>query len=210
MMKKMPKYSPNISANLIKQSQEFTHLEDPISLGDVRAALKRMVTGKAARPSGIMSNVLKPMVWQEEGLEDEADELANANADHLASVIHSLFIDFWENKLDFESWKQGTLVPVPKSGNLSILNKWRPVCLLEISYKVLASIIGRRINPVIHNHRLEDQCVSLNSKGCPDANFSLRSALQIQIEHNIPTHVLSVDLVKAFDLVNHEFLWLVL
>jgi len=52
-------------------------------------------------------------VWREEGLEAEADELANADADCLASLIHSLFLDFWESKLDFESWKQGILVPVP-------------------------------------------------------------------------------------------------
>eukprot|EP00957_Ditylum_brightwellii_P124742 9507534-Ditylum_brightwellii.AAC.1 len=52
---------------------------------------------------------------------------------------------------------------------------------------------------------LQVQCGSLNSKGCPDANFSLRSTLQIQREHDIATHVLFVDLVKAFDLVNHKF-----
>eukprot|EP00957_Ditylum_brightwellii_P000528 40587-Ditylum_brightwellii.AAC.1 len=40
---------------LIEQSQKFTHLEDPISLGDVCTALKCMATGKATRPSGITS-----------------------------------------------------------------------------------------------------------------------------------------------------------
>eukprot|EP00957_Ditylum_brightwellii_P080516 6124386-Ditylum_brightwellii.AAC.1 len=37
--------------DLIAQSQEFTHLEDPISLGEVRAALKCITNGKAAEPS---------------------------------------------------------------------------------------------------------------------------------------------------------------
>eukprot|EP00957_Ditylum_brightwellii_P034657 2627281-Ditylum_brightwellii.AAC.1 len=66
------------------------------------------------------------MVWREEGLEAEADKLANADADCLASLIHSLLLDFWESKLDFESWKQGILAPVPKTGDLSNPNKWRP------------------------------------------------------------------------------------
>eukprot|EP00957_Ditylum_brightwellii_P012542 947707-Ditylum_brightwellii.AAC.1 len=66
------------------------------------------------------------MVWWEEGLKDKADELANTDADYLASVIHSLLLNFWESKLDFESWKQGILAPVPKTSNLSNPNKWRP------------------------------------------------------------------------------------
>eukprot|EP00957_Ditylum_brightwellii_P024476 1847371-Ditylum_brightwellii.AAC.1 len=138
------------------------------------------------------------MVWRDTSL--EADKFANEDANFLASVIHDLLTDFWESNLNFESWKQGTLAPVPKTGNLSNPNKWRPVCLLETSYKVLASIIAHRINPVIKDTGLETQCGSLNSKGFPDANFSLGSALQIRREYGIATHVLFVDLVKAFDL----------
>eukprot|EP00957_Ditylum_brightwellii_P112679 8589449-Ditylum_brightwellii.AAC.1 len=64
------------------------------------------------------------MVWQDTSL--EADNPANEDAEFLASVVHELLMDFWESKLDFESWKQGTLAPVPKTGNLSNPNKWRP------------------------------------------------------------------------------------
>eukprot|EP00957_Ditylum_brightwellii_P115055 8775756-Ditylum_brightwellii.AAC.2 len=35
--------------------------------------------------------------------------------------------------------KENILVPVPKSGNLSNPNKWRPVCLLGTSYKLFRS-----------------------------------------------------------------------
>eukprot|EP00957_Ditylum_brightwellii_P171330 13042569-Ditylum_brightwellii.AAC.1 len=153
--------------DLIDQLPDFTRLAAPISLQEVCAALQRMANGKAAGPSGITSDALN-------------GSPANADANFLASVIHDLLLDFWESNLDFESWKQGTLAPVPKSGDLSNPNKWRPVCLLETSYKVLASIIAHRINPVIRDNGLEAQCGSLNSKGCPDANFSLRSAIQIR------------------------------
>eukprot|EP00957_Ditylum_brightwellii_P053955 4086786-Ditylum_brightwellii.AAC.1 len=66
---------------------------------------------------------------------DPEDEEVNVNADFLATVIHDLLLDLCASKLDFESWKQGILAPVPKSGNLSNPNNWRPVCLLETSYK---------------------------------------------------------------------------
>ena len=40
--------------------------------------------------------------------------------------------------------------------------------------------------------------------------MSLKKALQTRREHNMSTDVLFVDLVKAFDTVNHEFLYKVL
>eukprot|EP00957_Ditylum_brightwellii_P175185 13337114-Ditylum_brightwellii.AAC.1 len=143
-----------------------------------------MANGKAAGPSGITLDALKSSVWRDNDLPN--NDPVNDDLDFLASVIHDLSTDFWESKLNFESWKQGTLVHVPKSEDLSNPTKWRPVCLL--------------INPVIMDHGLEAQYRSLNSKGCPNANFSLRSSLQIQREHNIATHVLFMDLIKAFDL----------
>eukprot|EP00957_Ditylum_brightwellii_P197993 15084416-Ditylum_brightwellii.AAC.1 len=86
-------------------------------------------------------------------------------------------------------WKEGTLSPV-----------------LEKAYKILASILAFWINPLVRDHGLESQCRSLNSKGCPNTLFAHKTALQARREHNVATHVLFVDLVKAFDSLNHDFL----
>eukprot|EP00957_Ditylum_brightwellii_P023240 1754044-Ditylum_brightwellii.AAC.1 len=80
-----------------------------------------MANGKAPGPSGITSDALKSMVWTEVTPEDEG---ANDNADYLASVI--MLVEFWKSALDFKSWKFGILSPVPKKGDLSNPNKWRP------------------------------------------------------------------------------------
>eukprot|EP00957_Ditylum_brightwellii_P190049 14468260-Ditylum_brightwellii.AAC.1 len=79
--------------DLIGHIQDFTHLEDPISLKEVRDALKRMANGKATGPSRITSNALKSMVWREDDLSEE-EKSANDNADFLASVINELLLDF--------------------------------------------------------------------------------------------------------------------
>eukprot|EP00957_Ditylum_brightwellii_P180648 13761516-Ditylum_brightwellii.AAC.1 len=133
--------------DLIDQLPDFLHLATPITLLEVCAALQRMANGKAPGPSGTTSDALKSMVWCDSGLDKE--DSANKDAEYLASVVHKLLLDFWESNLDFESWKQGTLAPVPKTGDLSNPHKWQPVYLLETSYKVLASIIAYRSNPVI-------------------------------------------------------------
>eukprot|EP00957_Ditylum_brightwellii_P034465 2614043-Ditylum_brightwellii.AAC.1 len=109
--------------DLIPPHDYFTHLAELPSLSEVRAALHRMANGKAPGPSGITSDALKSMVWTEATPEDE---VANDNANYLASVIHDMLVEFWKSALDFESWTSGILLPVPKKGDLSNPNKWCP------------------------------------------------------------------------------------
>eukprot|EP00957_Ditylum_brightwellii_P126823 9667405-Ditylum_brightwellii.AAC.1 len=166
-----------------------------------------MANGKSPSPTGVTSDAFCAMVWCEA---DPAQAGLNADADYLCQYITDILKLFWEGELDVEAWKTGSLSPVPKPGDLFDPNKWRPVCLLKTSYKVLASILACQINPLVRDHRLEAQCRSLNLKGCPNAPFSLKSALQIRREHSLSTHVLFVDLVKAFDTVNRDFLFKIL
>ena len=59
---------------------------------------------------------------------------------------HFNFItDFWEDKVKFEEWHEGQVVPVPKSEDLSNPNKLRGVNLLYIGSKVFSSPICKRL-----------------------------------------------------------------
>ena len=89
-------------------------------------------------------------------------------------------------------------------------NNLRPVCLLDVTYKILAAIIAERMNPHIRDDGMEEQCGCLKRKGCPDAVFPLKTAIQLRREHNQESYVVFVDLVKAFDTVNHKLMALVL
>uniref|UniRef100_A0A7S2MNV9 Reverse transcriptase domain-containing protein n=1 Tax=Helicotheca tamesis TaxID=374047 RepID=A0A7S2MNV9_9STRA len=152
-------------------------LSEAPSLAEVRAAIKRMANGKSPGPSDISSDAYKAMTWMEPNPDDED---SNADAEYNLGILHSILVEFWEGRLDIKGWKTGSLRPIPKKGDLSNPNKWCPICLLEITYKVLASIIARRINPIVRDDGLESQCGCLNSKGCQDALFALKSALQIR------------------------------
>ena len=44
----------------------------------------------------------------------------------------------------------------------------------------------------------------------PDAVFPLKPAIQLRREHNLESFVVFVDLVKAFDTINHKLMILVL
>jgi hypothetical protein len=83
-------------------------------------------------------------------------------------------------------------------------NNWRGVCLKELTSKVISSIVSTIILAVLAGNTVEEQFATI---GCQQAMHSLRAALSIRRTHDIDTYVLFVDLVKAYDTVNHALLF---
>jgi hypothetical protein len=114
---------------------------------------------------------------------------------------------FWKNDqfqpIDF---KQIKLSVLPKKGNLSDPNKWRGIALGNIAAKCIAT----RLTKYRTTFGINEQCGSLFGKGCANATFLLKLALQTLHKHNQESFTLFVFLVKAYDTVNRELLWLIL
>ena len=106
-----------------------------------------------------------------------------------------MIISIWEGGPIPEEWRFGTLCPIFKlKGETTDPNNWRPVCLLDVTYKILAAIIADRMNPHIRDDGMEEQCGCLQRKGCSDAVFPLKTAIQLRREHNLETHVVCLFL----------------
>ena len=73
--------------------------------------------------------------------------------------------------------------------------------------KLLSAVLSKRIlTRIIGKNGIEEQFGSQPGRGCREALFTIRQALQVRRYHNLPTWVLFVDLMKAFDTVNHPLL----
>ena len=62
------------------------------------------------------------------------------------------------------------------------------------------------MNPHISS-MLEEQCGCLLKKGARDAVFNIKIMLQIRKEQDLESCTLSIDLVKAFDAVDHDLIF---
>jgi Reverse transcriptase (RNA-dependent DNA polymerase) len=76
--------------------------------------------------------------------------------------------------------------------------------------KILSSIIARRLDQHAQDVGLPEQTGFSLNRNTSDGIFALKIALQNCKAINRDSHVVFVDLVKAFDSVNRELLWLVL
>ena len=100
----------------------------------------------------------------------------------------------------------GQLVPVPKSGDLSDPNKWRGVNLMDIGSKIFSSLLCKRLFIIIKKHGVKYQFGSSPGVGCQDGTFTIKTLLHTRHNHDLPTYVVFVDLVKAFGTVDHTLM----
>ena len=81
---------------------------------------------------------------------------------------------------------------------------------MDIGSKVFSSILCARIFELIKKHGVKYQFGSTPGVGCQDGTFTIKTLLNLRRNHNIPTWVAFVNLVKAFDTSNHQLMVMIL
>ena len=74
--------------------------------------------------------------------------------------------------------------------------------LLDAACKIISAILASRLTTLLtQDGSVEEQNGFLPARGCTDAVFALKVMLQKRKEHGLDTHIVFIDLVKAFDSV---------
>ena len=84
-----------------------------------------------------------------------------------ADTLHPVFHKIWEKAVIPNSWSEGNIIRIPKSGDLTNCNNWRGITLLSIPSKVFCIIL---ISRIIVGFR--------KGRGCIDQIFVLRNILE--------------------------------
>jgi len=90
------------------------------------------------------------------------------------------------------SQRRGVISLLFKKGDRTLLKNWRPITLLTTDYKILTKALANRLQQVLPLIVHTDQTASIKGR---------------TINDNIPLALISVDQLKAFDRVLHDFLF---
>ena len=91
----------------------------------------------------------------------------------------------------------------PPKGNLSNPNKWRVINLMDGCSKLCSYMLNKQLYSLLDEHGIRTRFGVTPNVGCQDGSFTLKSLLHLRHQHNLPTCVAFVDLVKAYDTTNH-------
>lgn len=172
-------------------SREDRELCDaPLSLMEIEDAVKSLNTGKSPGEDGLTCEFFRRF------------------ASRLAPILLLLFNDCERECRVGDGFAVSVVTLLFKKGDRSCLTNYRPISLLNVDYKILAKVLAGRLKSVIGSVIHPSQAYSVPGRDISDTVLSLRYVLR-QMHATGGIHV-SVDFNKAFDRVEHSFLWAVL
>ncbi|MGH0177545.1 UNVERIFIED_CONTAM: hypothetical protein FKN15_075286, partial [Acipenser sinensis] len=105
------------------------------------------------------------------------------------------------------SMRRAVITLLPKKGDLRCLKNWRPVSLLCTDYKIVAKAASLRLKSVLADVIHPDQSYTVPNRTIFDNIFLVRDLLHYCKGTGRSVAFLSLDQEKAFDRVDHEYLF---
>ncbi|KAJ3600178.1 hypothetical protein NHX12_034128, partial [Muraenolepis orangiensis] len=181
-----------IETGITVSEEANSQLEGPLTIQELQTALQGMQGRRAP------------------GIDGLSVEFYRAYWDVLSNDLLDVFNESLASGSMPVSCRRAVITLLPKKGNLQDIKNWRPVSLLCVDYKLLskalATRLGRAVEQVIHR----DQTYCVPGRSMVDNVHLIRDVLEVSSSLDINTGLISLDQEKAFDRVEHSFLWKVM
>ncbi|TWW57318.1 Transposon TX1 uncharacterized 149 kDa protein ORF 2 [Takifugu flavidus] len=108
------------------------------------------------------------------------------------------------------SCRRAVVTLLPKKGNLPEIKNWRPVSLLCMDYRILSKTLASRLREAMEQIIHRDQTYCVPGRFIVVNVHLIRDVLEVSRSLDVDTGLISLDQEKAFDRVEHAFLWKVM
>ena len=122
---------------------------------------------------------------------------------------------FWLNSINYGflkgelsvTQKEGVIVCLPKGDKCKkLLKNWRPISLLNVSYKIASGVIASRIKNVLPSIINVNQSGFMANRSTADCLRLIYDILYTSLKFKKPGILLLIDFEKAFDSVAWSFI----
>ncbi|KAJ3605677.1 hypothetical protein NHX12_027722 [Muraenolepis orangiensis] len=169
-----------------------SQLEGPLTIQELQTALQGMQGRRAP------------------GIDGLSVEFYKAYWDVLSHDLLDVFNESLASGSMPVSCRRAVITLLPKKGNLQDIKNWRPVSLLCVDYKILSKALATRLGKAVEQVIHRDQTYCVPGRSMVDNVHLIRDVLEVSSSLGINTGLISLDQEKAFDRVEHSFLWKVM
>ncbi len=173
-----PHFEMNYDEKTIDQTDEIK----PITVDEIKETLREMKNGKAAGPGNIPIELIKngPTILLE----------------ILTEICNKCMI----GKEDIpEDWNLAYISSLHKKGDKKLCKNYRGISVLSSMGRLYGRLIKKRIED--QYREMEDQSGFRAGRSCIDNIFVLQQIIEKRTSRNLPTHIVFIDLEKAYDTV---------
>ena len=157
---------------------------------ELKTAISDLKRGRASDAIGITAEMLK----------DGSEELSDA----LLLLYNKVICPDGDTP---ESWKNTVISVIPKAGDLTVPQNYRPICSIPMLYKLFSRLLYNRHQPVLDQRQPHDQAGFRPGHSTTDHLFTFHMVRERAREWNQPVWVAALDFKKAFDSIEHDSLW---
>lgn len=121
--------------------------------------------------------------------------------------VCGLFEDFYNEHLDVSRLNYGLVTLLPKLKDANKIQQYRPICLLNVKYKIFTKTLTLRLEKVMG--RIIDRCQNAFIKGrnIMDGIMCLHEILHDTKRKKKDGIILKLDFEKAYDKISWDFLF---
>ena len=119
----------------------------------------------------------------------------------------TVFTDFYHHKINLSRINYGVITLLPKGEDASLIQKFRPICLLQVLFKIITKTLTDRMGPVMEKLIDSSQNAFVKGRYIADGVTLLHEVLRESKFRKQQGIVLKLDFEKAYDKVNWNFLF---
>ena len=169
-------------------------LNQPITVDEIKTAIRALKDQKAAGPDGLIGESYK-----------------NSTV-HILPFLVKFFNFIFDHGLFPDEWSLAILHPLHKKGDINVPDNYRGISLLNICSKLYSFVLNKRITKWIDDNEIigEEQAGFRQERSTFDHIFTLLALIQKQLLRHRKLYVAFIDFRKAFDTICRTKLWTVL
>lgn len=135
------------------------------------------------------------------------NELLKATLPVITPKLTDIFNEIIKTEKIPEDWTKSTITLLHKKGDKGDISNYRPISLMSNIYKVFSKIILSRITNTLEENQPKEQAGFRRNFSTIDHIHAVRQILQKFREYNKIYYIGFVDFNKAFDTLEHRFIW---
>ena len=169
-------------------SAENDILISPFSEQEIREAVFQMEHNKAPGPDGFPAEFYQ-VFWEV-----------------IKKDLLALFSDFYEEKLPLFCLNFGVISLIPKKNDAKKIQQYRPICVLNVSFKIFTKVGTNRINKVAQSVIQPSQTAFIPGRNIMEGVVILQETIHELHTKKRDGVILKIDFEKAYDKVKWSFL----
>lgn len=145
------------------------------------------------------------------GLDNIANEAYKYGGDIVVTKIHDIITKIWNAEKVPKDFKESVIVSLYKGkGERSECGNYRGLSLQCTAGKIFGKILSIRLRSHIEQFLPESQAAFRTNRGTSDMLFCMRQIIEKCSEQSQELYIMFIDIVKAYDSVDRNLLWLFL